>query len=359
MNVKRTDGRTWIDGVKGFGPAEFASSVHGAQARILQAVGESLNYDDLICYSGFALRIGIHEQMCPSAGHPCCGYMCVANGFRALPWKTSIKESLPWEEPRSEEEQQAFEGESRAAIKASIDRGVPVHYGSEEDGLIIGYADEGRRWWCLHPYHKGGSEAFWFDEVGGFPGCRGKWPWGIVIWLEPKPSDSRVSKRELTVAALEQAVDMWHSDTKHSNAYYSGKAAYEYWLKWLRGVEAGDIDDPKAGMQGNGWCYDVLTHCRPIAARWLRARAGEYQGTVREQLLVAAEHYRELTEECMAGIDCAWSLCPGPGKFDEWTSEMRQKQIARLETARKHDRAAITAIARALDVLEEDRGREF
>ena len=37
----------------------------------------------------------------------------------------------------------AFEAEACAAIKASIDRGIPVHYGGEEDGLIIGYANEG------------------------------------------------------------------------------------------------------------------------------------------------------------------------------------------------------------------------
>lgn len=66
----------WIDGASGFGPGEYASSPHGCQARILEAVGEPVSYDELLVYSAFAFRIGVHEAMCPSAGHPCCGYMC-------------------------------------------------------------------------------------------------------------------------------------------------------------------------------------------------------------------------------------------------------------------------------------------
>lgn len=54
----------WIEGVEGFNPGEYASSVHGSQARILETLGESLSYDDLICYGGFAFRRGVHEAFC-------------------------------------------------------------------------------------------------------------------------------------------------------------------------------------------------------------------------------------------------------------------------------------------------------
>ena len=54
----------------------------------------------------------------------------------------------------SEDDRAAFEAEVRKAVKDSIDHGVPVHYGSEEGGLIRGYADDGRRWWCVHPYYQ-------------------------------------------------------------------------------------------------------------------------------------------------------------------------------------------------------------
>lgn len=340
-----------LETVKGFSPGDFASSVHGAQARILQTLGESMTYEDLICYGAFAFRVGVHEKMCPSAGHPCCGYMCIENSTRGLPWKLKFYEAFPGGEKKPDDERAAFEAEVCAAIKDSIDRGVPVHYGSEEDGLIIGYADEGRRWWCTHPYEKWGAEPFWYDEAGGFAGGKNKWPWGIVVWLEPKSDASRASDQDLTSTALRQAVDMWNSKEKHGD-YFSGDAAYEHWLGWLRGVEAGEIEDFKAGMQGNGWCFDVLMHSRPIAAKWLRKKAPEYDEGVRLHLLEAAGHYEKLTAEGMDGIECPWTLCPGPDKAGEWTSEMRQKQIARLEVARGHDSAAITAIAAALESLE-------
>jgi RimJ/RimL family protein N-acetyltransferase len=342
--VKRENGRTWMD-VPGFDPGLYASSVHGAQARILQTLGEALTYEDLICYSGFAFRIGVHEGLCPSAGHPCCGYMCLDGSHRALPWETRMYDSAPWGNEKAD--RAAFEAEARAAVKASIDRGVPVHYGSEEDGLIVGYGDDGQRWLCTHPYHEGGRKPFWHDEVQGFAG--GKWPWGIVVWIGPKPADQRPTDRELTIGALRQAVAMW--TTEKSGAYNCGEAAYAHWLNWLHGVEAGTVQDPGAGMQGNGWCYDVLVHSRRIAGPWLKAKADLFPGEARAQLLRAADHYTQIPTVCMEGLTCPWDLTLGPGKLDQWTSDLRQSQIRRLGAAREHDRAAFTAIGQALAVI--------
>ncbi len=343
MEVKRSDRRVWIDGVKGFSPGEYASSPHGCMARILQSLGEALDYEDLICYGGFAFRVNVHEQMCPSGGHPWCGYACVDGSAEAMPWDSK---SFPNGEPKAD--RAAFEAEVRAAVRSSIDRGVPVRYGSEEDGLIIGYADDGRRWWCLHPYHKWGAEPFWHDEADGSAG--GKWPWGVTVWTNPKPLGQRRSDRKLTVAALRQAVEMWNTEKR--DAYFVGDAAYGHWLGWLRDVEAGKVNDPKAGMQGNGWCFDVLIHSRRIAGRWLKDKADSFTGEAAEQLRVAADHYARIPELCMKDVDCPWELAPGPGSFEKWTSEMRQSQIARLVAAREHDRAAIAAIQKALESME-------
>jgi len=346
MTVRSDDQKVWIEGVEGFNAGEYASSVHGSQARILQTLGEQLSYDDLICYSGFAFRVEVHDEMCPSAGHPCCGFMCMDGSIRAFPWRTRIFESLPWSEPK--ENRAAFEAEARAAVKESIDRGIPVQYGSEEDGLIIGYAGEGSRWWCVHPYHKNGSEAFWHDEVKGFAG--GKWPWAIVVWAEPKPGDERASDRDLTVAGLKQAVEMWNSQKR--KAYFVGDAAYGHWLGWLGDVESGKVDDPKAGMQGNGWCFDVLIHSRRIAGRWLEEKADDFSDEAAKQLRIAGGHYGRIAELCMKDLDCSWDLALAPDRFDDWTSDMRQDQIARLEAAREHDRAAAAAIEKALATLK-------
>jgi hypothetical protein len=344
--VTRTADRVCVEGVEGFNPGEYASSVHGSQARILQTLGESLSYDDLVCYSGFAFRIGVHDRMCPSGAHPCTGYMCLDNGLRALPWRIGLFEAFPGDKPGRD--RAGFEAEARAAVRDSIDRGVPVHYGSEEDGLIVGYGDEGRRWWCVHPYHKWGAEAFWHDQAGGFAG--GKWPWAVAVWTGPKPAEERTSDRDLTVSALKQAVDMWNAEKREE--YFVGDAAYQRWLGWLRSVDAGETDDPQAGMQGNGWCYDVLVHSRRIAGAWLEGKADALGDGASAHLRAAAEHHAEIARLCMRGLKCPWDLALAPNRADDWTGQLRRDQTSRLEAAREHDRAAIAAIEKALATPE-------
>jgi hypothetical protein len=345
LTVRREGERVWIEGVKGFDAGQYASSIHGCEAVVAEFLGSSLSYDDLVGYDGFVFRAGLHKEMCPSAGHPCCGYMCVGRSVSMLPWRAKVFEAAPWSEPKAD--RAAFEAETCAAIKASIDRGFPVEYGGEEDGLIVGYADEGRRWLCQHPYHKQGRERFWHDEVKGFAG--GAWPWSIVVWGDWMPAEQRPAPAEALVAALEQATDMW--GTEKRGDYWCGEAAYGHWLDWLRGVEAGTVANPKGGMQGNGWCYNVLLDNRAIAGRWLAQQAEWVDGEARGQLLVAADHYRRMADELIVGYGCPWSLTLGPGQFDQWNPQLRQEEIRRLEAAREHDRSAIAAIGKALAAM--------
>ena len=345
IRVKQDGTKVWIDGVSGFNAGEYASSVQGSQARILQVIGEPVTYDDLVCYGAFAFRVGLHSSMCPSAGHPCCGYMTVSND-RAIPWRLTVYDAGS---PRAKTDRAAFEREACSAVKASIDRGIPVHYGSEEDGLIIGYANQGRRWLCIHPYHKEGKEAFWHDEATGFAG--GQWPWGIEVWVEPKPPSERIPAREATVAALKQALDMW--STEKRDDYYCGDAAYQRWISWLLDVNSGKAADPKGGMQGNGWCYDVLIQNRRIAARWLKQKADLFDAPAAEQLRLAADHYAQIPEICLKDLSCSWDLAPHPDRYAQWTPQMRSDQASRLAAAREHDRAAIAAIEKALVAADE------
>lgn len=334
----RNDGsKVWIDGAKGFHPGEFASTPHGCQARICEAIGEGPTYDDLICYGGFAFRANWHESQCPSAGHPCCGYMCIDNSNLSLPWRVTVYGG----------DRTKVEADVCAAVQRSIDRGVPLHYGSEEDGLIVGYADSGKRWLCVHPYHHRGAETFWHDEANGFAG--GKWPWFVVEWTTPVPWPERPTKDALFLAALKQAIDMWHTEKR--DAYFCGDAAYTHWLKWLKDVESGQIADPKSGMQGNGWCFDVLIHSRRVAARWLRSRAEQYEDEIRRQLLVAADHYAKLVERCTKDLSCPWDLTPKPGQAERWTSAMRLEQIDRLEQSHWRDGQAIRALEASIPLL--------
>ena len=213
-------------------------------------------------------------------------------------------------------------------------------YCAEEDGLITGYADQGQRWRCLHPYFKEGQEAFWHDEITGFAG--GKWPWAIYLWTEPKSVDERISDYELIISGLRQGVNMW--DSSKIGAYYVGAAAYDYWMDWLHNVNNGKVDNPKSGMQGNGWCYDVLIQNRRVAGKWLREKAEDFSGETAEKLVTVAENYDKIAELCMEDLKNPWDLALGPDKFETWTTELRKEQIDRLKTSCDLDQNAITII---------------
>ncbi len=361
-NVVRDGDKVWIKGVDGFSTSKWVDSVHGSQARILESMSHTMNYEDLIGYSGFAFRVGIHEAFCPSAGHPCCGYMCLDNGNKALPWTFKFYDSMPWSKPK--DDRAAFEAEVCAAIKQSIDAGIPVHYGGEEDGLIIGYADKGKRWWCVHPYYKDGKEAFWHDKVEprGVQSFAGpNWPWMVSVWQKPKPVDEQLTTRQATINALKQAVDMWHHQVdanvpdRPRHVYFSGAQAYDHWINWLDDVQAGKVEKPDAGMMGNAWCFCVLVHSRNIAAKWLKRQAQDFDGKAREQMLNAAKAYAQIPEVCLKDINSTWDIALPPDRFNDWTPVMRQMQIKRLKASRQCDLDAIVAIQNALTALEREK----
>lgn len=353
MGLKRIDDTVFIEGLRGFGPEEYASSVHGTQARILQTLKEPLSYDDLVSYSGFSFRAAVSERMCPSAAHPCCGFPCIDNGTRAIPWKMRLFENLPWEDGKPDPE--AFREDVCTAVRESIDRGIPVHYGSEEDGLIFGYGKEGRRWKCFHPYHEWGREAFWYDEAEGFAG--GRWPWAVVVWTGRREPEELTPYDELLKSALAQAVEMW-SAPEVGDQYLCGGEAYDFWIGWLQDIDEGGVEDPVSGMQGNGWYFDVLVHSRGIAGRWLAARADDVPEGAAEPLRSAAGLYSRMASELAGGLDCSWDLAPPPERYGQWTAEMRREQVSRLCRARELDGEAVALVREALSLMgpSESRG---
>jgi len=139
LKVNREDDRVWLEGIEGFSFEEYTSSVHGSQAKILEALGTPLSYEYLLGVSGLAFRFQVFkEALCPSSPHSCCGYMCVSRSTKSSPWNIKIFEV------KSEDTERVQE--LRDAVKESIDRGFPLQYGSIEDGIIIGYQKNGEEW---------------------------------------------------------------------------------------------------------------------------------------------------------------------------------------------------------------------
>ena len=331
QGLKREGGKVWIEGVKGWFCGEKESSVHAAQEAVMQAVGENITYEYLVGVSGLAFRMQVSKQgFCPSSPHLFCGYQCVARSVKALPWSVKVFEA----KPEDNEKVKA----ARRAIVESIDRGVPVQYGSEEDGVIVGYQKNGDEWICLHPYREGGKKTF----------VETKWPWGIAVFTERKKG--MPSRRELALGALQQAVKM--AKTEETGNYFVGLKAWDNYLQKLKALEQADEKARKDAMQGNAWIYECLAQYRGVASQYLRDVAGEFDAPAAQHLRKAADLYGRMSDDVLRDKEhCVVTIAPYPWALKEgksWTSEIRQEQIRRLEAALPIEREAIAEIEKAL-----------
>jgi hypothetical protein len=334
--VQREGDRVWLEGVKGWFVGDKESSPHAAQEAAMQAVGEATTYDDLVGVSGLAFRMQVHKDFCPSSPHPCCGFRCVARSTQALPWDVRFFDFFG-----KKAEDAAKVKEARQAVVESIERGVPVQYGSEEDGVIVGYQKGGEEWLCLHPYRDKGAKTF--DET--------KWPWGIVVFTGPK--EKRPSRRELAVGALRQAIEM--AKTERSGDYWVGFKAWDVYLQKLEALDGADDKARQGAMLGNAWIYECLAQYRGVAACYLRGVADEFPPEAAKHLRRAAELYARMSDEVLRDKEhCVVTIAPYPWALKEgktWTSEMRREQLRRLRAALPLEREAIQEIEAALGLL--------
>jgi hypothetical protein len=332
--VRREGDRVWLEGVTGWSGGDKESSVHAAQEAVMRAVGEAISYEYLVGVSGLAFRMQVSKTgICPSSPHSFCGYQCVARSTETLPWKATIFEVKPEDTERVKE--------ARRAVVRSIDRGVPVQYGSEEDGLIVGYQKNGEEWICLHPMRYGGTKTF----------VETQWPWGIAVYTERK--EHVPSTRELAAAALEQAVQM--AKTEESGNYFVGFKAWDVYVQRLKALEPADDKARQEAMVGNAWIYECLAQYRGAAARYLREIAGEFNARAAEHLRSAADRYETISHEVLRDEKHgSGTIAPSPWALKEgktWTSQMRLDQIRRLNTALPLEREAIQEIETALDSI--------
>ena len=329
--VRREDDRVWLEGVQGWFYGEKESSVHAAQEAVMRAIGEEITYNYLVGVSGLAFRMQVSKRgLCPSSPHSFCGYQCVARSTQALARNVTILQVKPQDSGKVKE--------ARAAVMESIDRGIPVQYGREEDGLIVGYQKRGEEWICLHPMRDGGRMTF----------VETNWPWGIAVFGDRKAEVP--PKCQLALASLQQAVDM--AKAEEAGNYFVGFKAWDEYIQRLRDLEKTGDKARNDAMLGNAWIYECLAQYRASAARYLREVMDLFDAQAAECLTRAAALYDEMSsqvlrdrEHCVVTIaPYAWALKGGR----VWTAEMRQEQIRRLEAALPLERAAIAEIEEAL-----------
>jgi len=332
--VKREGDQVRLEGITGWFVGDKESSVHAAQEAVMQAAGHDVTYEYLVGVSGLAFRMQVSQKgLCPSSPHPCCGYQCVARSTQALPLKVRIFEVKP--------DQKEKVSEARKAVVASIDSGIPVQYGSEEDGIIVGYRKSGEEWICYHPMRDGGKKTF----------VETNWPWGIAVF---GPAKEQVpAKRDLAVGALEQAVHM--AGAEEAEAYFVGFKAWKEYIARLKELQTADWKTRKDGMLGNAWIYECLAQYRACAARYLESIADEFPEQAATHLRKAASLYSKMSSQVLRDEDnCVVSVAPYPWSLkegDTWSDETLQGQIKRLEEALPIEREALGEIEAALALI--------
>jgi hypothetical protein len=222
----------------------------------------------------------------------------------------------------------------------SIERGVPVHYMREEDGVIVGYADEGATWLCYHVFHECGRELLEVTE----------WPWGLCVFGEPAPP--KKDRLTLAMEALGQACDM--AQTPAVGDYYCGYEAWRQLAESLRVLEGEDPVELAGPLHANAWGYECLVRFHRSARAYLTELAGEHEEAA-AALLKAAEIYRRLADQVLTYGGCTFfNIAPYAWSFGDgapWTQETRLTEDERLEAGLPLEREASGYIAEALTTL--------
>lgn len=335
--IHRDGNQVWLEGIDISLLSEKCSSVHAAQATIAQTVGETMSYDYLVGVSSLAFRMQIsQENFCPSSPHSFCGFQCVSRSTRALPWHLHI-----YQVGKADEETIR---KVRLEIMDSIHRGVPVQYGEEEDGIIIGYQSDGEEWICYHPHHEKGLKSFIETE----------WPWGIAIFTERK--ETLPSPYELAVNALRQAVAMHSTGVKDN--YFTGQKAWLEYIERLQRIESLEKEIPAVAVLGNAWIYHCLIQHRECACYYLRVAAGEFPDPAKNRLNHAADLYEQISTQILRdNRQASGDIAPFPWSLKDgrtWSNDMRLSQIHRLRNAMEIENEAISEIEYAIEGIADD-----
>ena len=326
--------KVWLEGIKGWSASEKASSVHAAFEAIMKALEEDISYDYLVGISSLAFRMQIAE-LCPSSPHPACGYNCVERALQVLPWKLK---GYNIEQNKIENPIEIYE-----MIVQSINKGIPVTTGEEDDGLIIGYQKENKEFICLHPWHHNGKKPFVVSSLAEI--C-----WGIGIITERKTEI--IDHRILIIDSLKQAVKM--AKKKRIKNYYLGFKAWEQYIKSLKKLNENRQTINDDYILGNAWIYECLVQYREVAANYLTLIVDQFNETVKKRLRSASSLYSHISQDILK-YDKGFKEITGDynslKKSVKWTKEMYQDQIKRLENALLLEIQAINEIERALSSI--------
>jgi len=362
-------------------PGQQCSFV-GALEAVLKTHGEPHDYVDLMGLSGAAFRIRLArsswDEIMGGRLHP-----GLSTDASFGPHADAVMEATGYGYRIVHHFAQG-KTEVTETIREEIDAGRPLLalnlWNGSSWGVLCGYDEtqppttdngDGRAAWLLCRSS--------YDPPGADPGPPPQFP--ADVWSIGRKTSSQVRVAAVR-ASIRQAVRLFTTDKARANReggwfwhyepeYASGLAAYDAWIDDLEDEEGLALlpkDQSLMYWQGNAVMYAQLLDARAAAASYLARVAPSLPPNERDPVSRAAGVLGELVKATVADWDCApfrrggyvhengWLLREGTQEFlgkpvppygDTWTSEMRNKTIAVLKSARGRDREALKLLQQA------------
>lgn len=314
--------------IKGIRPLDWStgetSSFISALTRIAEYLDIEKDYTYLMGSSGSAFRIQFHEDWCPSSPDATVGFDCGATAMRSI-HVTPTYMFL-------DREGETNKDEIQQGIVKSIDEKMPV--------IAIDLI-EVPEWGVIVGYQKSGKELLvrdYFDRRQGYD-IAAKFPWVVVVVSH---EEGLIDDAENFKNALEIAQELY--ETERYEAYYSGVAALEYWIKRLKEDDFSTLDDEQFEnvVLANAWIYGRLADDRMFGAEYLKSFAPTFP-RMKDKIMKLASHY-ETVHELMTGEEM---VAPYPNqleKRDDWSVEMRNRESEILTKVLENEKAAYALI---------------
>ena len=331
--VRREGGEVWIDGV---GRLKFGvgrdNTFCGALFQALRLTDNPYTYHDLMGLSGLAFRVRWCNDDTATTWCPSVTIGEMPDEQRRLTRRTG------WELPFEWQDAAGAGDDLRRRIVGEVDAGRPVvaYPPVWNVGLIYGYEDEGRTLLVADYLSDEHPSRVPLTDMGPMRHFLGEWK---------KPPPLAESLR----GSLAQAICHWRRDRHHGGLpdreYWYGRAAFDAWVKDLRGYEQ-LTEESQKGFRGiHGWNYHCLHDARKAARQFLKDWGTVTTGGMKEDLARAEALYEKQVKTLEPFVKRQHDRDERPESF---AREAREEEAAALEEAKRLEGEAVAAMADAL-----------
>ena len=297
-----------------------SNSFFAALEAVANQLGVKKDYIEINGMSGAAFRLQFFKDWCPSSPDPTCGYNAGEDALRELGFE--FNELHLSKDGKNKEEM-------KKAIMESISKKTPVIaidlIETAEWGIITGYQNNGEELLC----------RTYFDKREGYEIAQ-KFPFAIYIITNKKeaPKDIDNYKKAFEIA-------LKNLKTEKYGDYYSGIAALNKWIEGLEKDNFAALDSQKYYNRAlaNAWIYDRLTADRAEAAEYLERVSNQFPEAV-DKINELAQLYKaenEILKQPENTVVYSYAM----KSRDDWTPEMRRKEIENLNQAKAKEEEAL------------------